>query len=84
MWLKSLKIAIVEKNTEKINELMDSIPTLENDAEVQEAIYLLRAAWELVLSFQNDIQKSMSQMKKNLDFLKSTESKPAAKFDIKS
>ena len=84
MWLKELKIAIIEKNTAKIDELINDIPTLEKNDEIQEAIYLLKAASDLVSGLQNNTQTSMSQMKRNLNFLKSTESKATAKFDVKS
>ncbi len=84
MWLSNLKIAIVEKNTDKLNELMDEIPQLENKEDINQAIYLIKEATELVQSLQNETSASMKQMKKNMDFLKSTEHKISNRLDIKS
>jgi len=48
MWLTKLKIAIVEKNTDNLNKLMDDIPQLEDKKEIEEAIYLLKEASAIV------------------------------------
>ena len=84
MWLTNLKIAIVEKNTDRLNELMDDIPKLEKKEEIDQAIYLIKEATELVQSFQNETSSSMKQMKKNINFLKSTEHRTSNRLDIKS
>ena len=84
MWLKKLKIAIVLKDTDAIDTLMDAIPELENPKEVEEAIYLLKEASNLVITLKDDTFKSMNQMKKNIDFLKSTQNKPSSTLNITS
>jgi len=84
MWLANLKIAIIEKNTDKLSKLMEDIPQLEKKEEIDQAIYLLKEATELVQSLQNKTSASMKQMKKNIDFLKSTEHKTSNRLDIKS
>lgn len=84
MWLTNLKIAIIEKNTDRLNELMDDIPQLEEKKDIEEALYLIKQASELVYSLQDKTAISMKQMKKNIDFLKSTEPQKQGKFDIKS
>ena len=84
MWLNKLKIAIIEKNVKSLNKLLDDIPQLENPNEIEEAIYLLREASELLHSLKDDTQGAMIQMKKNIDFMKSTQEQPAAKLDITS
>ena len=84
MWLTNLKIAIVEKNTDRLNELVEDIPQLEKKEDINQAIYLLKEATELVLSLQNETSTSMKQMKKNINFLKSTEHKTSNRLDIKS
>jgi len=84
MWLTNIKIAIVEKNTDKLNFLLDEAPKFENKQDMEEAMYLLREAAELVYKLQDETSISMKQMKKNMDFLKSTASKPLNTFDIKS
>ena len=84
MWLNNLKIAIVEKNTDKINELLDDLPQLEKAEEIEEAIYLLREASELIHTLQDETSHSMRQIKKNLQFLRSTEIPTSKRLDIKS
>ena len=84
MWLTKLKIAIVEKDTDKLAKLMDNLPELETQEEMNEALYLIREAAELVYTLKDETAYSMKQIKKNLDFLKSTETKSASKLDIKS
>ena len=84
MWLNNLKIAIVEKNTDKINKLLDDLPQLEKAEEIEEAIYLLREASELVHTLKDETSHSMKQIKKNLQFLRSTEIPTSKRLDIKS
>lgn len=83
MWLNSLKIAIIEKNTDKINELLSDLPQLEEKEEIEQAIYLLREASELVHTLKDETAATMKQLKKNMDFLKSTETQKTNKLDIK-
>lgn len=84
MWLNQLKIAIVEKNTDKINELLDNLPELEKAEDIEEAVYLLRSASELLHTLQDETSHSMRQIKKNLQFLRSTDIPTSKKLDIKS
>jgi len=84
MWLTKLKIALVEKDTEKLSELMENIPKLESVDEMQEARYLIKEAHELVYTLQNNTSASMKQIKQNLTFLKSTQEPKVSKLDIKS
>ncbi|RLA82670.1 MAG: hypothetical protein DRG78_06555 [Epsilonproteobacteria bacterium] len=84
MWLTSLKVAIVERNTDRLNELMDDIPQLEKEEDIEQAIYLLKEATELVQKLQNETSVSMKQMKKNIDFLKSTQHRTSNRLDITS
>ena len=84
MWLTNLKIAIVEKNIDRLNELMDDIPQLEIKEEIDQAIYLLKEATQLVSKLQDETSASMRQMKKNIDFLKSTEHRTSNRLDVKS
>ncbi len=83
MWLNKLKIAIIEKNTDALDKLLDDIPKLEDVKEIQEAIYLLREASELVHSLQDDTSAVINQIKKNLQFLRSTDIPISSKLDIK-
>ena len=82
MWLNQLKIAIIEKNINNLDKLLDDIPTLSDEAEIEEAIYLLREASELVYILQDDTRTSMTQIKKNINFLNSATANQTSKFDI--
>lgn len=84
MWLKEFKIALIEKDIKKLTTLMESVPTLSEAREIDEALYLLKAATTLVEGLKNETQASMVQMKKNIDFMKSTQAPQANTLDIKS
>jgi len=83
MWLTKLKIAIIEKNTDSLDNLLDNLPKLDNEKEIEEVIYLLREANELVHSLQDNTSATMNQIKKNLQFLRSTDIPTSSKLDIK-
>ncbi|MCD6432900.1 MAG: hypothetical protein J7L21_02555 [Sulfurimonas sp.] len=83
MWLTKLKIAIVEKNTDVLDGLLNETPKFSDAKEIQEAMYLLREASELLYSLKDETAVSMKQLKKNLSFLKSTQVQPSAKLDIR-
>ena len=84
MWLTKLKIAIVEKDVDKLSKLMENIPKLESVEEMSEAVYLIREASELVYTLQDETSATMKQIKKNLTFLKATEAPKTSQLDIKS
>ncbi len=84
MWLTDFKIAIVEENVEKLDELMKNLPKFEHLQEKEEAYYLIQEASALVTALQDKTAHSMKQIKKSLDFLKSTHLKASSKLDIKS
>lgn len=84
MWLTNLKIAILEKNTQELSELLDDIPKLETKEEMEQAVYLLREASELLHTLKDATGSSMIKIKKSLSFLRSTEATPIQRLDIKS
>lgn len=84
MWLNKLQIAIVEKDTDKLDELLNTLPEFKNKEEMQKASYLLKEAMVLLLKLKGETSASMKQIKKNLEFLNSTQSNPTNKLDIKS
>jgi len=84
MWLTNIKIAIVEKNVDKLDYLLDEVPQFENKYDMEEAMYLLGEAAELVYTLKDETEHSMKQMKKNIDFLKSTQSPTPNKLDLRS
>lgn len=84
MWLTKLKIAIIEKNTDEIAKLLDDIPQLQSPKEIEGAIYLLKEATSLMNNLKDETSASMKQIKKNLDFLRSTDISSSTILDIKS
>ncbi|EDZ63046.1 hypothetical protein SMGD1_1034 [Sulfurimonas gotlandica GD1] len=83
MWLTSLKIAIIEKNTDSLDMLMNDIPELSDAKDIEQAIYLLREATEMLHTLQDETKISMGKIKKNIAFLRSTERQKINKLDIK-
>ncbi len=84
MWLTKLKIAIVEKNIDLLDILMDDIPSLKKKEDIEQALYLLKEANRLVQELKNETSLSMKKIKTNIDFLKSTQAPVRNKLDIKS
>ena len=52
--------------------------------EVEQAMYLLREVAELLYTLKDETADSMKQIRKNLQFLRSTEVKASTKLDITS
>ncbi|MCK4737710.1 MAG: hypothetical protein KAT10_04050 [Sulfurimonas sp.] len=84
MWLSKLKIAIVEKDTDVLDKLLDEVPKFTDVADAKEAMYLLREASILIHTLKDETSSSIKQIKKNIDFLSSTEAPKISKLDIKS
>lgn len=84
MWLNQFKIAIIEKDSNKLNKLMDSIPSFDDQKEINEVLYLLKEATELMEDLRDETQGSMEQIKKNINFLNATKRPFSSKLDIRS
>jgi hypothetical protein len=84
MWLKKLKVAVVEENTSSFEKLFKDIPKLQDPREIEEALYLIEAAKKIVVKLKDETQASMVQMKKNLAFLNSARADRKSRFDITS
>ena len=82
MWLKKLKIALIQKDITQLEKLVEHLPHLEKAEEIDEALHLLEAATSLITQLRDETQTSMIQMKKNIDFLKSTQAPLVSKLDI--
>jgi hypothetical protein len=84
MWLREFEIAIIEKNSDEIERLLDlplKFDTL-NDAKM--ALSLLEEAIKFLNEAKNETAVTMMQMKKNIDFLKSTATITHSSLDIRS
>ncbi len=84
MWLNSLKIAIIEQDTEKMAQLMDALPQFEKQEEIASALVLIAEAKKMIVGLREDTMHSMAQMQKSISFLESTQRPHTAKLDISS
>ncbi|MDH4944749.1 hypothetical protein [Sulfurimonas sp. C5] len=84
MWLNQLKIAVSQKDMDLLGSLLADIPNLTDKEELDSAIVLLAQAKEIIQELQNETAASMKQIKKNLEFLKSTETTQPHRLDVKS
>jgi len=84
MWLNELKIAVVEKDVERLDTLLENIPTLSDAKEIENAIYLLKEATAIIQVLKDETAASMLQIKKNIDFLDATRNDKQNKLDITS
>lgn len=84
MWLTKIKIAIVERDSDKLNLLLDETPEFKNRDDMEEAMYLLKEAAELIYTLQGETKNSMKQIRANIDFLKSTQAPALNRLDITS
>ncbi len=84
MWLTKLQIAIIEENIENLDKLLDEMPLFDSRKDMESASYLLREAATLLHRLKNETALIMNQLKKNMDFLRSTEIRTPNKLDIKS
>ena len=84
MWLTDIKIAIIEKDSDRLDKLLEEMPNFETNEDIQEAMYLLREAAGLIYELQDKTSLSMKKMKKHMDFVNSTQAPAYSKLDIKS
>jgi len=84
MYLQEFKIALIEKNIQKLEKLADVDLQFDTVEEMQEAMCLIKQAEEFFCELKNDTALSMQQLKKNIDFLKATQTPTVNKLDITS
>lgn len=84
MWVEKLKIAVVQKDTNLLDTLLDSIPEHLSKEELDSAIVLIEQAKEMVQALQDETASSMLQIQKNKEFLESTASGKQSQLDITS
>jgi len=83
MWLNNLKIAIIEKNPAKIDDLVESIPIFDDVKDIESAAYLLKEASILMITLKDETAESLKKIRKTKDFLASTHSKDTSLFNSK-
>jgi len=83
MWIKKLQIAIIEKNPDAIDALMQETPEFKDKKEIESAMYLLREAMELIYTLKDETALTIKQLKKNIDFLASTQPQTQNRLDVR-
>lgn len=83
MWLTNFKKAVILKEFETLNQLIDEMPPMDSLAEMEEAAYLLHHAKTLLEAEQSTTLGSIQQLKNTIDFLKATENTPASSLNLK-
>ncbi|SFV75898.1 hypothetical protein MNB_SM-3-828 [hydrothermal vent metagenome] len=80
MWLDEFKIALVTKDIQKLETLLENIPTLQSQEEIQQALFLLQQATQLIEQLKTKTKKKMDLLQKNRSFF--TTSIPDQKIDL--
>lgn len=83
MWLRNFKKAIILKEFETLNQLIDEMPPMESLSQMEEAAYLLHHAKILLEAERSATFASIQQLKNTLDFLKATENTPVSSLNLK-
>jgi hypothetical protein len=83
MWLTNFKKAVILKEFEALNQLIDEMPPMESLSQMEEAAYLLHHAKTLLEAEQSAAMGSIQQLKNTIDFLKATENTPVSSLNLK-
>lgn len=83
MWLGKLKIAVIENDAASLQKLLSDVPQIEDKKEMQEALFFLKEATFQMQKLKDETLISMQQMKKNIAFLQSTDSRSFKNLDIR-
>jgi len=82
MWLNQLKSAILTKDLSKVTELLENLPDSFTTEDATQASYLLAEAANVAKELRDEVRQDLLQVKKNIDFLKSTGTPRKTKFDV--
>jgi len=83
MWIEKLQIAIIEKDTDGIDELVSNMPDFTTLDEVKSASSLIKEALKLLKELKKDTGDTLAKLKKHKDFLYVTQHQ-TNKFDVVS
>ena len=84
MWINKFKVALIQKDTDSINALLDEVPNFSKKEDVKQAMFLMQEAATLLYNLQDDITLAKKQIKQNINFLGSTLASSVSSFNIKS
>lgn len=83
-WLRELRIAVIEKNIEKVDALTFELPHFETLQDKKDALFLLKEALDILQNAKEDTKKVLSQLRKNIDFLNSTRYSKSSSIDVRT
>jgi len=83
MWLTNFKKAVILKEFETLEHLINEMPPMESLSQMEEAAYLLHYAKTLLEMEQTSTLVVLQQLKNTIDFLKATENTPASSINFK-
>ena len=84
MWINKFKAALIQKDADSINALLDEVPNFSKKEDVKQAMFLMQEAATLLYNLQDDITLAKKQIKQNINFLGSTLANSKSNFNIKS
>ncbi|MDB2562506.1 hypothetical protein N9X61_02765 [Sulfurimonas sp.] len=84
MWINKFKIALIQKDADAIESLLEDVPSFSSKQEIQEVMYLIEQATEFLYVLQDEITLSKKKIKQNINFLGTTLSNSSSNFNIKS
>ena len=84
MWINKFKAALIQKDTDAINTLLDEVPSFSSKEDIKQAMFLMQEATQLLYTLQNKIILSKKQIKQNINFLGSILANSKSNFNIKS
>lgn len=82
VWLNNLKIAIVQKDTNLLDELLSNMPQEASLEEIESALVLMGEAISMMEELKSSTLISMQNIKKNLKFLQNDEITSTSRLDI--
>lgn len=84
MWLNKFKVALLQKDADALNSLLDEVPDFTNKEDKEQTMYLIQEALVVMYTLQDEASYSMLQIKKNINFLKSSLSDSTGRLNIRS
>jgi len=84
MWLNDFKKAVILKDPQAIKKLIDEMPKFQNIDDMKEASYLIKEAYIFMNQKKDETLKTLQNIKKNINFIKSNMKANKHSLDITS
>ncbi len=68
-WLEKFKIAIIEKDFERLETLLDEMPEIKDINQLRSAVSLINESKKLIAKEQKVLKENMSKIQKGKKFL---------------